>query len=100
MEVIELQNKTNEFLDLLYKNYNCDHNAVNTTLHLAEEIGEIAREINKPNIRKNESFNIENLKEQIGDVMILIMRLAKLYDVDLEKTIQSKIKRIKEANNL
>ncbi|UZE94096.1 MAG: hypothetical protein IB618_00775 [Candidatus Pacearchaeota archaeon] len=100
MEVEDLKNKANEFLDLLYKKFNCDHNSTNTVLHLAEEVGEIAREINKPNIRKNEQIDMENLKEQIGDVLILVMRLAKIHDINLEKTVQNKIKKIKEIHNL
>jgi len=97
MEVKELQQISNDFLNLLHEKYNCDHNSNNTVLHLSEEVGEIAREINKSNIRKNESLDINNLKEQIGDVMILIMRLAQIHDVDIETTIQMKIKKIKKA---
>lgn len=100
MEVMELQKIANEFLDLLNEKYDCNHNSNNTVLHLAEEVGEISREINKPNIRKNETFDLENLKEQVGDVMILIMRLANIYDINLEEIIKSKIKKIREINKI
>ena len=99
MEIKEMQKTTNEFLDLLYEKFGCNHDANNTILHLAEEVGEISREFNKPNLR-NQEIDMENFSEQIGDVIILIMRLAKIYAIDLEETMLGKIRKIKEQEGL
>jgi NTP pyrophosphatase (non-canonical NTP hydrolase) len=63
------------------------------------EFGELARQHNNPRIRKTEQ-NIENIKEEIADSLMLLMRIAALYNIDIENAITYKIKKLKERRNL
>ncbi len=99
MEIKELQNLMNKTVDLLDKKFNCKHRVNNTFLHLIEEIGEVADEINKPNIRNKET-DIENLSDEIADCVILLTKLAVVYNIDLEDAIKNKIEKLKQRHNL
>ena len=94
MEIKEIQNKSNEIVELIDKKLNVNPDISSTFIHLIEEIGEIANHINKPNIR-NEEINKAELSEEFADVFILLMRLSSLYDIDIEKEIIAKIEKNK-----
>ncbi len=99
MEIKELQKLMNNTVDLIDEKFNCKHDVNNTFLHLIEEIGEVADEINKPNIRNKET-DIENLGEEIADCVILLTKLAVIYNIDIEDAIKNKIEKLKIRHNL
>lgn len=99
MEVKELQSKINETIELIDEKTGVEHNVNNTFLHLIEELGEVANQLNKPNIR-NEKIRKEDLSDELGDVLLLITRIAHLHDVDIEEAVEEKIKKLKERHNL
>ncbi|MBI2546794.1 hypothetical protein HYV81_06470 [Candidatus Woesearchaeota archaeon] len=59
-------------------------------IHLTEEMGEIARQLSNKQMR-SELYDEENLKEEIVDVLLETLILAKLCNVDLDKEIPKKI---------
>ncbi len=99
MEVKELQNKADEIIKIMDRTLGINHDADKTIIHILEELGEIARQINNVNIRKIEQDK-ENLEEEIADVIILTIRLANIYNLDIEKAIINKIKKLKARYNL
>ncbi len=99
MELKELQKKSDEIIDKMDEKFKCKHCVNHTFLHLIEEIGEIAREINKPNIR-NKDIDKEELGKELADVMIFVLRLANLHDIDLEESIKEKINELTERYEL
>ena len=99
METKDIQNKANEIIELVDKKLNVNHDADKTVLHLIEELGEIARQINNKNIRNKEQDN-DNLSEEIADVLMLTMRLANIYNIDIERGIIEKIEKLKQRHNL
>lgn len=99
MEVKELQSRINETIELIDEKTKCEHNVNNTFLHLIEELGEVANQLNKPNIR-NEENKKEDLADELADVLLLTTRIAHLHDVDIEEAIVGKIKKLKERHNL
>ncbi len=64
-----------------------------------EEVGELAKEINKPKLR-NKEIDRENLNGEFADVILQFFALAKILDVDVEKAVESKIKVLKERHDL
>lgn len=55
-------------------------------IHLTEELGELATEIyNEVSGRK--ALDIENVKDGVADIFILLSLLAKKYSIDLEKEV-------------
>ena len=64
-----------------------------------EEVGELAKEINKPKLR-NKEIDRENLNGEFADVILQLLTLAKMLDVNVEEAVESKIKILKERHNL
>ncbi len=99
METQELQK---QILNLIYKmdkKYNCTHDSESTFNHIIEEIGELAKEINKPKIR-NEQIIKQELSNEIADVLILLIHLASINKINIEESILYKMRELKQRNNL
>lgn len=99
MEIKEIQEKVKELVKALDDKFNCKHDNNNAFIHLVEEVGELGSQINNPNIR-NKQLDLDNLKEELGDILILVMQLASNNNIDVEDTILNKIKILKERHNL
>ena len=99
MEIKKLQEKTDEIINKMDAKTNCKHDINNTIIHLIEEIGELAKELNKPNIR-NKPIDREELGNEIADVLFFITRIANLNEIDLEASINNKIKKLNEKYDL
>ena len=99
MEIKELQKQMNKIIEKIDEKFECEHDLNNTFLHLIEEIGELARELNKPNIR-NKEIDKQNLKEELADIFMFITRLACIYEFDIEDAIINKIEILKQRHNL
>jgi len=99
MEIKDFQNQINEIVEKIDEKTGVKHNLNNTFFHLIEEIGELADELNKPNIR-NKEIDKQNLKEEFADVLVLITRLACINDIDIEDAIKNKIEIFKQRHNL
>jgi len=99
MEVKELQDKAKEIVEKIDTKFNVKHDNNNTIMHLMEEVGELTNNLNKPNIR-NEKIDIENLKEELGDVILLTMQIASNNNIDIEEAVKSKIEILKKRHNI
>jgi NTP pyrophosphatase (non-canonical NTP hydrolase) len=99
MELKEFQEKANEIIEKIDEKVKCEHNANNTFLHLMEEIGELANELNKPSIR-NEEIDKNNLSEEFADVFLLLTKLATLNEIEIENSIKNKFEALKKKHNL
>jgi len=75
------------------------HTKQSATIHLMEEIGEIARQVTNE-YHRSEKFDKINLGTELADALIFISLLAKLYDVDLSKEMQQAIIRMEQRANL
>lgn len=64
-----------------------------------EEVGELAKEINKPKLR-NKEIDRENLNDEFADVALQFYVLARVMDVNVEDAVQAKIKILKERHDL
>ena len=91
-----LKDKIVEDLD---KIRNINHDKDVTMHHLSEELGEIAREIFNDKTGRAK-IDLENLKGEFVDVMVLISYLAQLYGIKLDDALQYKLNNFKERFNL
>ena len=66
---------------------------------MMEEIGELAKDINYPKLR-NKEIDKDNLEGEFADVILQLAILADLFDIDLEKAVESKYKILKNRHNL
>lgn len=99
MDTKKFQEKCAEIVKNIDAKYN-----INRDLHLSftqfiEEVGELAKEINKPKLR-NKEMDKENLEGEFADVFLQLCILADMFDVDLEKAVEKKQKVFKERHGL
>lgn len=68
------------------------------TVKLIEELGELCNEVlareSLQRKQKLDNHNKENLPEEFADVIITALLLAKAMNVDIEKAIEKKIKKV------
>ena len=73
------------------------------TVKLTEELGELCSEVlaHKSLQRKQklENHDKENIQEEFADVIITAMLLAKAMNIDIEKALENKIKKINKRYN-
>jgi NTP pyrophosphatase (non-canonical NTP hydrolase) len=100
MNTQQLQQQSSELLDKIdSRRPDKMHNAETTFIHLVEELGEIARQLTNEKIGRDK-LNKEKLSEEIADCMIFLSKLSDNYNLDLEKAIENKIKKLKERFNV
>ncbi|MFA5962110.1 MAG: MazG nucleotide pyrophosphohydrolase domain-containing protein [Parcubacteria group bacterium] len=71
------------------------HTKQSAVIHLVEEIGEVARQVTNE-YHWPEKFDKENFGSELADVLMFIVLLAKLYDVDISKEMETSIQRVKD----
>lgn len=81
------------------KKYKVKRDASLTFIQLLEEVGELAKEINKPVLRNSE-MDRENLKGEFADVFLQFITLAELLDVDLKESLDGKVEILKKRHDL
>jgi|SRR3989344_7419836 len=99
MEIKELQKQAEDIINKIDNKLEFTHNNKNIILHLTEELGEISRQILNPEL-KRQNMDIDNLKEEIADVILLISKLANNNKIDIEEAIESKIEKLKLRHDL
>lgn len=73
-----------------------NHTKQSATIHLVEEIGEIARQVTNEYGRP-EKFDKENLSEELADAMMFIVFLANLYDVDISNYMKKSVEKVEKG---
>jgi len=99
MNLNEFQKESEEIIKKIDEKLNTKHTDENTMIHLTEELGEIARQINNKNIRHIEQDK-NNLAEEIADVIILTSQIANNNGISVEEAISNKINKLKQRHNL
>lgn len=90
MEINEIQERISEFGRKRAETKGYELNEEICAIHLMEELGELSAQIFNKKAR-HEKFNEKNLKEEVCDVILESMILAKKLNIDLSKELNSKI---------
>jgi len=90
MNINELQKRIVNFANQRAKLKNFEMTRELSYIHLTEELGEIARQLTNRHMRP-ELFDENNLKEEIIDVILESLILARTCNFDIEKEISNKI---------
>jgi NTP pyrophosphatase (non-canonical NTP hydrolase) len=99
MEVKEFQKLCTDIVEELDNKYNIERNPQLNFTQLMEEVGELAKEINKPKLR-NQEIDQENLRGEFADVLLQLTILAKIHNVDLEDAVKNKIIELKKRHDI
>jgi len=98
MKIKEFQEKAIKVVNNIDSITGINHDKETTFMHLVEEFGEIARQLYNERSGRDK-IDIENLKEEIADVYLLLAKLASFYKIDLEEAINKKIKILEKRHN-
>ncbi len=98
MEIKELQEKACKVIEERLAKKQIKSNIDLTLIHLIEEFGEIASQVNNGKLKRRE-VNIKNIGEEISDCIILRMMLSKQYNIDIEKELINKIEEVRNKKN-
>lgn len=99
MEVKEFQKICVKLVDDLDVKYNVKRDPQLNMVQLMEEIGELSKDVNLKRLRNREP-DIRNLKGEIADVVLLLSKMADMYDIDLGEAVKNKIGELKKRNKL
>jgi len=99
METKEFQKKCAKIVKDIDAKYNVNRDPHFSFVQFMEEVGELAKEINKPKLR-NKEIDRENLEGEFADVFLQFCILADMFDMDFEKAIEAKQKIFKERHGI
>ena len=100
MEIKEIQNKTWEIINRYNRKNHLKHNKNTVFHHLVEEVGELARELMNEQNEWRAKFNKEKFDEEVVDVLMRILTIAKDYDVKIEEVFNKKIIKLQKRFEL
>ena len=89
--------QSQQMIDNFVKERNWQTPASDITLHMLEEMGEVARNVLKiKNYGGQHTQDSEvNMDEELADVFYLVLKLANETNIDLEKALLAKMEKIK-----
>lgn len=96
MEIKEMQRQSFEILENTNKKFNIKHEPDTMFLHLAEEVGEVARELSKKQKNWREDFDNDKLAEELVDVISTTCMIATDNNIDIEKAFIDKFEKDKK----
>ncbi len=94
LEIKEAQKQVKEFEEKRGWENNKDLKDIG--LNIAEEVGEIVRELSKKQKGYRRKFDKEKLGEELSDIITRTMIIAEDNDIDLPKSIIQKFNQIKQ----
>ena len=99
MEVKELQSLGNELISKIDEKQDISRTEVLTMSQLVEEFGELAKEVNRKDLR-GQDFLKENLADEFADVFLQFSKLISQFNLDLEKSVLDKIEVLNKRHGL
>jgi len=90
MEIEEIQNKVTEFEEkrARLKDYHIKEELI--LIHLMEELGELSTQVMNKHARPDR-YNKENMKEEVCDIILICLHLAKILDMNLSNELINKL---------
>lgn len=97
MDMKQFQDKCSLIVQNIDKKYDLKRTPELSFIQLTEEIGELAKEVNRPTLRR-QAIDIKDLRGEFADIQLQLSVLATLYDVDLEDAVTYKLKELQERH--
>lgn len=99
METNEFQKMCAEVVKKIDNKFGLIRDAQLNVSQLVEELGELAKEVNRKKLRNKEPEK-KDLENEFADVFLQFATLADNFDVDLEKSVLEKIEVLKQREYL
>ncbi|MDP2947177.1 MAG: MazG nucleotide pyrophosphohydrolase domain-containing protein [Nanoarchaeota archaeon] len=100
LTIKEMQRISYELMEKINVKKNIIHEPDSIFLSLAEEVGEVARELSKKQKGWRGDFDKEKLGEELADVVSRAMMIASDNDIDLSGAMKKKIEKYKKRFEL
>lgn len=81
------------------RKYNIDRDSYLSFTQLMEEIGELARDVNRPKLR-NQKIERENLMGEFADVFLQLCALAEILGIDIADSVDLKKRVLKKRHGI
>jgi NTP pyrophosphatase (non-canonical NTP hydrolase) len=99
MTISELQKLCAKIVRDIDKKYDTKRDLHLSFTQLIEEIGELARDINLPRLRRKKRDK-KNLETEFADVILQVTILAEMLNIDLEKSVKDKIRILRKKHRI
>lgn len=99
MEVKKFQEICAQIVSKIDEKYGIKRDPHFSFTQLMEEIGELAKDINLPRLRGRKRDK-KNLEGEFADVILQLSILAKMLNIDLEKSVKDKIKILEKRHKI
>lgn len=103
-ELLNFIEKEDERLIGCYDYPDKNKRALARTVKLSEEVGELSSEVLADcNLQRKDKLSgnrKDKLSEELSDVLIVTLLLAKTLDIDVEKSLKAKIVKIKKRHGI
>ena len=93
MDIKEIQDKLAKFTE--ERDWDQFHSPKNLVMALTSEVGElneIFQWLTEEQSKKENIEEIDNIKNEVADIFIYLLRLADMLDIDLEEAVINKMK--------
>ena len=100
MEIEEMQRIGIEVMNKINEKTGCVHCPDSMFLHLAEEVGEVARELSKKQVGWRKDFDDEKLGDELIDVIYTALIIARDEGIDIEAAFLRKVEKVKKRFEL
>lgn len=99
METKEFQEKCVRIVKNIDDKYNLNRTPELSFIQLTEEIGELAKEVNRPTLRR-QTIDPKELNGEFADIMLQLAVLANMYNIDLEGAVDYKLKELQNRHGV
>ncbi len=99
MKTKEFQKHCADIVTKMDDKYKIERSAQLALAQLVEELGELAKEVNRKNLRHQEAEK-GKLEEEFADVFLQLAKMAEMHGIDLEGSVRKKITQLKEKGYL
>lgn len=100
MEIKQAQKMSFELLEKINNKNNVKHEPDSMFLSLAEEVGEVARELSKKQKNWREEFDKEKLADELADIISRALIIAQDNGIDMDQAFNNKLIKIKQRFQL
>ena len=99
MEVLEFQKLCSSIVKDIDKKHSIERDEQFNMSQLIEELGELAKEVNRFKLRGVEAKK-SDLEDEFADVILQLLTLSEMFNVDVEKSVKTKIETLKQRHGL
>ncbi len=96
MDITDIQNRIHGFQQKRASEIGTNLTLDLVFMHLAEEVGEIARQIINKNHLSFRGYDEQNLKEEVVQALLDLLLISKISDIDLPTEIDKKIREMEK----